>query len=285
MTKASEPVQPSEPSEPVAHATVEAAVRTQLTKALGGPRGVVEAAVPTVVFTVTYLVGRELKLSLILGAGAAVVLLVVRALQRSTIQFVFNSLVGIAIAAFFALRSGKAADAFLPGILYNAGYAVAMLVSIAVRWPIVGFIVGSVTGDPTAWHKDRGIVRLCSRLTWLLLIPCLLRVVVQYPLYVAGQVGWLGASKLIMGWPLQVAGLALMVWLLARGNTPLSERSERSNEQDARSAEAGGWWGRSQGNEESAGMTETLPNDSDTDQAPAEPANERGIEASESLES
>ena len=206
-----------------AHATVEAAVRAQLTKALGGPRGVVEAAVPTIVFTVTYLVSKELRLSLILGAGAAVVLLVVRALQRSTIQFVFNSLVGIAIAAFFALRSGKAADVFLPGILYNAGYAVAMLISIALRWPVVGFIIGSVTGDPTAWHKDRGIVRLCSRLTWLLLIPCLLRVIVQYPLYLAGHVGWLGATKLIMGWPLQVAALAIMVWMLAQGSTPLAD--------------------------------------------------------------
>jgi len=211
------------PGKQLSHATVEAAVRTQLTKALGGPRGVVEAAVPTIVFTVTYLVTKELKLSLILGAGAAVVLLVVRALQRSTIQFVFNSLVGIAIAAFFALRSGKAADVFLPGILYNAGYAVAMLISIALRWPVVGFIIGSVTGDPTAWHKDRGIVRLCSRLTWLLLIPCLLRVIVQYPLYLAGHVGWLGATKLIMGWPLQVAALAIMVWMLARGSTPLTE--------------------------------------------------------------
>jgi Protein of unknown function (DUF3159) len=214
----------SEPDKPSdAHATVEAAVRAQLTKALGGPRGVVEAAVPTIVFTVTYLVSKELKLSLILGAGAAVVLLVVRALQRSTIQFVFNSLVGIAIAAFFALRSGKAADVFLPGILYNAGYAVAMLISIALRWPVVGFIIGSVTGDPTAWHKDRGIVRLCSRLTWLLLIPCLLRVIVQYPLYLAGHVGWLGATKLIMGWPLQVAALAIMVWMLAQGSTPLAD--------------------------------------------------------------
>jgi Protein of unknown function (DUF3159) len=210
-------------SDQVAHATVEAAVRAQLTKALGGVRGVVEAAVPTIVFTVTYLVTKELKLSLILGAGAAVVLLVVRAVQRTTIQFVFNSLVGIAIAAFFALRSGKAADVFLPGILYNAGYAVAMLISIALRWPVVGFIIGSVTGDPTAWHKDRGIVRLCSRLTWLLLIPCLLRVIVQYPLYLAGHVGWLGATKLVMGWPLQVAALAVMVWLLAQGSTPLAE--------------------------------------------------------------
>jgi ABC-type branched-subunit amino acid transport system permease subunit len=154
-------------------------------------------------------------------AALAVLLLIVRVAQRSTVQFVFNSLVGIAIAAFFALRSGKAEDAFLPGILYNAGYAVAMTFSIVIRWPLVGFIVGSVGGDPTAWHRDRDIVRLCSRLTWLLVLPCVLRVVIQYPLYLAGQVGWLGAAKVVMGWPLQVAALGAMLWLLARGRTPL----------------------------------------------------------------
>ena len=212
-----------------AHDTVEEAVRTQLTKALGGTRGVIEAAIPTIGFTVSWLVTKELKLSLGIGAGLAVVLLIVRLVQRSTAQFVLNSIFGIAIAAFFALRSGKAADAFLPGILYNAGYAAAMLLSIVVRWPVVGFIIGSVTGDPTAWHRNRDIVRLCSKLTWLLLIPCLVRVAVQYPLYLADHVGWLGASKIVLGWPLQVAALAAMVWLLARGRTPL-EPAEPASE-------------------------------------------------------
>jgi Protein of unknown function (DUF3159) len=204
-----------------AYDTVEEAVRKQLSKALGGPRGVIEAAVPTIGFTVSWIVSHRLQLSLGIGAGLAVALLAVRLAQRSTVQFVLNSVFGIAIAAFFALRSGKAADAFLPGILYNAAYAAAMLLSIIVRWPVVGFLIGSVTGDPTAWHRDRDIVRLCSRLTWLLLIPCLVRVAVQYPLYLAGHVGWLGAAKVVLGWPLQVAALAAMVWVLARGRTPM----------------------------------------------------------------
>lgn len=224
----SEPVRPDAEasqrpeSERAAHDTVEEVVRAQLAKALGGVRGVVEAAIPTIGFTVSWIATKELKLSLGIGAGLAIFLLAVRLVQRSTVQFVLNSIVGIAIAAFFALRSGKAADAFLPGIIYNAAYAAAMLLSIVVRWPVVGFIIGSVTGDPTAWHRDRDIVRLCARLTWLLLIPCLVRVAVQYPLYLAGHVGWLGASKVLLGWPLQVAALAAMVWLLARGRTPLN---------------------------------------------------------------
>lgn len=209
----------------VAHATVEAAVRAQLAKALGGKRGIVEAAVPTIVFTGMWIATSELKLSLIVSIAAAVVLLLIRLAQRTTPQFVLNSLIGIWIGAFFATRSGEAKDVFLPGIYYNAGYAAAMLLSIVVRWPLVGFIIGSVTGDPTAWRREPGMVRLCSRLTWLLMLPCLLRVVVQLPLYWADRVTALGIAKVALGWPLQVASLAAMIWVLARGRTPIQPAS------------------------------------------------------------
>jgi hypothetical protein len=67
------------------------------------------------------------------------------------------------------------------------------------------------------------VVRLCSKLTWLLVAPCAVRVAVQYPLYLAGEVGWLGVTKIALGWPLQVAALSAMAYLLARGRTPLRE--------------------------------------------------------------
>lgn len=202
--------------------TVEDVVRAQLSQALGGKRGMLEGALPTLGFTLTYLPTRELRLALGVGIGLAVVLLVVRVVQRQPVQFVVNSLVGIGIAAIFASRSGKAEDVFLPGIIYNAVYTVLLTLSIVVRWPLVGVMIGSVTGDLTAWRADPGVVRLCSRLTWLLVLPCAVRVAVQYPLYLAGEVGWLGVSKIALGWPLQVAALAAMVALLARGRTPLA---------------------------------------------------------------
>jgi hypothetical protein len=218
--------------------TVEQVVRKQLSDALGGVRGMLEAAVPTVVFTVVFLTQHNLRLAIYLSLAVAAVLLVVRLIHRSSVQFVLNALVGIGIGALFAWRAarggGDAGDQalayFLPGLLYNLGYGVVMVLSIVIRWPLVGFIVGSVSGDPTAWHADRNVVRLCSRLTWLLALPCVVRVVVQGPIYLAGRNGWwstdsavaaLGVAKLAMGWPLQVAALAVMAWLLSRNATPI----------------------------------------------------------------
>jgi hypothetical protein len=228
-----------DPVTPTTTATVEEVVRGQLAKALGGRRGMLEAAVPTAVFTVLFLTTHALRTSVLVAVGCAVVLLVVRLGQRTTPQFVVNSLFGIGIGALFAWRAarggGDANDQalayFLPGILYNLGYSVLMVLTIVVRWPLVGFMVGSVTGDPTGWRADRATVRLCSRLTWLLVLPCVIRVAVQGPVYLAGRNGWwdqdsavaaLGVAKLAMGWPLQLAALAAMVWLLSRNKTPVA---------------------------------------------------------------
>lgn len=222
--------------------SVEAVVRSQLSKALGGRRGMLEAAIPTIMFTAMFLSTKDLKLALGVSVAAALVALMIRIVQRSSVQFVVNALIGIGIGALFALRAARAGgDAndqalayFLPGLLYNAGYAVALSLSCVVRWPLVGFMVGSVTGDPTAWRQDPQIVRLCSRLTWVLVAPCVLRVVVQAPIYVAGRggsmdpdaaVAALGIAKIAMGWPLQLASLALMVWLLARNSTPVAVKT------------------------------------------------------------
>jgi hypothetical protein len=219
--------------------TVEAAVRAQLSRALGGRRGMVEAAIPTIIFTVTYVSTKELPLAIGLSVTFAVVMLVVRLVQRSSVQYVVNALVGIGIGCLFVWLGGRnggdesqqALAYFVPGLIYNAGYSVALVLSILARWPVVGLMVGSVSEDPFEWRQDRQVLRLCSNLTWVLVVPCVLRVAVQAPIYLAGRaaddadpfVTALGFTKVVMGWPLQVTALAVMVWLLARNRTPVQQ--------------------------------------------------------------
>ena len=227
---------------PVGAETVEQVVRAQLSKALGGRRGMLETAVPTVAFTILFVITKELRPAVGVSVATALVLLVVRLVQRSTVQFVLNSLVGIGIGALFAWRSARGGgDAneqalayFLPGMIYNGVYATLMVFSTVVRWPVVGFMVGSVAGDPTQWHRDPQVVRLCRNLTLMLALPCVARVAVQLPIYLAGRaaedaspmVAALGVSKIAMGWPLQIAALAGMAWLLARNHTPVEPEPE-----------------------------------------------------------
>jgi hypothetical protein len=220
--------------------TVEAVVRRQLSRALGGRRGMVEAASPTITFTVTYVSTKNLTLAIGLSLGVALLLLGVRLVQRTTVQYVVNALVGIGVGCFFVWLGGRnggdesqqALAYFVPGILYNTVYGLLMLLSILVRWPAVGLMVGAVSDEPTAWHRDRQVVRLCSQLTWVLVVPCAIRVAVQAPIYLGGRsardadpyITALGIAKVAMGWPLQIAALGVMVWLLARDRTPVSGR-------------------------------------------------------------
>ena len=62
--------------------TVEEVVRHQLSTALGGRRGMAEGAIPTVGFTLIYVISSELALSIAVGAAMAVVALVIRVAQR-----------------------------------------------------------------------------------------------------------------------------------------------------------------------------------------------------------
>ena len=211
--------------------TVETLIRERLSSALGGARGSFETALPTVAFVVAWALAHDVVIAV--GASVAIVLalLIVRLVMRQTPRYVLMAVFATAVAAFFALRSGKAEAAFLPGILTSAGWGVASLISVLVRWPIVGFMVAAadpqMVQDPsslapfTSWRRDRGLVAVCQRLTMVLVLLYAVRVVVMFPMYLAGQVELLGAAKIALGWPAYLCALAIMGMILVRGKTPL----------------------------------------------------------------
>lgn len=211
--------------------TVESLIRERLSSALGGARGSLETALPTVAFVLAWSWRHDVTVAV--GASVAIVLalLVIRLATRQTPRYVLSAVLATAIAAFFALRSGKAEAAFLPGILTSAGWGVVSLVSVLVRWPIVGFIVAAgdpqMAQDPTAWRRDRGLVTVCQRLTMVLVLLYAVRVAVMLPMYLAEQVTLLGIAKIALGWPAYLCALAIMGTILVRGRTPLAPPEPR----------------------------------------------------------
>jgi hypothetical protein len=206
--------------------TVETLIRARLSSALGGARGSFETALPTVAFVVAWVRWQDVTIAVGASVAIVVVLLIVRLATRQTPRYVLSALFATAIAAFFALRSGKAEAAFLPGILMSAGWGLAALLSVLVRWPIVGFMVAAgdprMAEDPTAWRRDRGLVAVCQRLTMVLVVLYAVRVAVMFPLYLAGEVALLGVAKVALGWPAYLCALAIMGMILVRGKTPLT---------------------------------------------------------------
>jgi hypothetical protein len=161
-----------------------------------------------VAFVVAYTIsGSDVTASAIVAVVMAVGFAAWRLIRRESPRNVVSSIAGVALAAFIATRSGRAEDFFLPGLLANAAYASAFLISIFVGWPLVGVIVGAVTGDGNDWRGDPKRTRLFVLATWVWVVLFSLRLVVQLPLYLAGDVVALGVARTAMGLPLFALGL------------------------------------------------------------------------------
>ena len=188
-----------------------------LASALGGWAGVLDSGLPFVVFTVAYFVtDRDLETTLYASVGTAAVLAVFRLLRRQSLVQVSSGLIGIAIAAFLAQRTGNADNFFLPGIITNAVYASACLISIALHKPLAGYVIEAMRGRDMSWVKDHEAHRLFSTITWLWALIFGIRVVLMFPLYLLGQTAALGTLKLLLGYPLFALGIFVTFRLLAK---------------------------------------------------------------------
>jgi hypothetical protein len=191
-----------------------------IAEAVGGPLGIVETSLPALAFVVAYTAsGSDTNTAAIVAVGLALVLTVVRLTRRESPRHALSGLIGVAFAAFVATRSGRAENFFLPGLLANAAYAAAFLISIAVRRPLVGVIVGQIDGEGSRWREDPKRVRCFVRASWLWVGLFLTRLSVQLPLYLAGAVVALGVARTAMGLPLFAVGLWL-TWRMVRRCPP-----------------------------------------------------------------
>jgi hypothetical protein len=246
-----------------AYVTVEELLRARLSTAIGGWRGALESAVPTIAFVVLWTVTQDVRTAVLAAGAALVVLAVLRLMRRETLRFLLYAAVAVAIAAFFALRSGRAEDAFLPGMIQTAAVGLVFAVTNLIRWPLFGFLIAaadpelseaterlkasSKKGAPqdpetvaraeadeaavtellTGWRRHDGVVKVASRVGWVIVVLDVIRLAVMVPLYLGGQVAALGVAKIALGWPAYLVAVLVIGLLLLRGNTPLDDPDAR----------------------------------------------------------
>ena len=190
-----------------------------LAEAIGGVRGLVESVAPGLVFIVVYLVaGQELLPPLIASLAVALALVIARLVGGTPVTQALGGVVGVLIGVVWAWRSGQAQDYFVFGLWTNAAYAAALLVSVLVRWPVVGVVTALLRQDGFAWRTDpaqRPRLRRYTAATWLWIALFAARLAVQVPLYLDAATAWLGTARLVMGVPLWALTLWL-TWVLVR---------------------------------------------------------------------
>jgi len=199
----------------LAQAMPQASDEAGLLGLLGGPRGLVDAGLPGAVFGVVYgLTGRHLATALAVALGCGALLFVVGLIQRRPVTQALTGLVGVGVMAGAALLTHKASNFYLPSILKNAGYALAYLLSVVVRWPLLGLLLGPLMGEGLGWRQDPRRLRAYSQASLVWAAMFALRLAIQLPLYLSGRVAALGVAGVLLGIPpFLAAGWATLVIL------------------------------------------------------------------------
>ena len=186
-----------------------------LLTAMGGVRGLVESILPGLSFLIIFTVTGNLFLSVIVPVVLAIIFVVVRAITRTPWTSALVGVLGVALSAGLALITGRAEDNFVLGFFINGAFLLALLVSLGIRWPLIGVIVSLIRSEGSSWRGDKAKFRvaLIATLLWCGLFA--VRLGVELPLYFAENTGALASLKLILGVPLYAAML-WVTWLLVR---------------------------------------------------------------------
>lgn len=210
--------------------------RVDVLRSAGGVQGIAESIVPGLMFLVAFTITRELTLSLVAALASAAVFTVVRLVQRRPLTQALAGVVGVGISAWLANSTGKAEDFYLPGFFTNAGYTLAMVLSIFLKWPVAGLLFGFIRNEGLDWRKDPVRVKAYQLGTWIIVAVLVLRLVVQVPLYLMGPDGLaaLATTRLIMGAPLYILGVWI-AWLVTRP-APVDAGTDPNGEDAGRKA-------------------------------------------------
>jgi hypothetical protein len=191
--------------------------RIDVLKTAGGVQGIAESIVPGLLFLVAFTITRDLTLALVAALASAAAFTVARLIQRRPLTQALAGVVGVGISAWLANTTGKAEDFYLPGFFTNAAYILAMVTSIAIKWPVAGLLFGFIRNEGLDWRKDPVRLKAYRLGTWIIVAVLVLRLVVQVPLYLMGEDGLaaLATTRLIMAAPLYILGVWI-AWLVTR---------------------------------------------------------------------
>ncbi|HAG54093.1 MAG TPA: DUF3159 domain-containing protein, partial [Actinobacteria bacterium] len=116
--------------------------KAKILSAMGGVKGLIDSGLPALLFLIAFNITKDVRDSAYAALALSLLLTIVRLVKRETIQHSIGGLIGVGICFLIATRTGKAEDFYLPGLWTNAIYGTAYLISILLRWPVIGLIIG-----------------------------------------------------------------------------------------------------------------------------------------------
>ena len=163
-------------------------------------RAIVDTGLGPVAF-VTVNALADLDTAAIVALAISGVMALYRAIRRHPLTNAIGGVLGTGLAVFIALRTGSASGYFVPRALQNAGLALAFIVSVLVKRPLVGVIAAPLYHIAGGWHQRRDVRRPFAEasLVWAALFG--VRATVYTILIALGKEGALAGAVVVLGWP------------------------------------------------------------------------------------
>ncbi|GID97088.1 DUF3159 domain-containing protein [Amorphoplanes digitatis] len=216
----------------------------QISEQLGGVRGLIESSIPVLAFVLLNVLlgengldlGKKTALYWAIGGslGSAVAIGVYRLARKQSVRHAVNGVLGVAIGAFLAWRTGDAKNFYLPGILLTLGQVVVLIVSVAVRRPIIGYVWGVLAnGGKHDWFDNPRLFRTFQWLTLVWAASLFVRAGVQGWLWLADEANAIGVVRILISWPIYAATFAYTAWAVHRVTSATRPADEELEEAKA----------------------------------------------------
>lgn len=187
--------------------------------AVGGWRTVAEAVASRVLFLVVFLLTGDVPASALTAFGGVVLFAVARVFTDRKYWQALIGLVTVGVSAVLAGGTGNAANFYLPAVVTQAAGGVVFLVSILVRWPVIGLVVGAARGERFGWRRDPLLRRRYRLCTATFLAKFAIATAVLVPLYVTGHVTPLGIAATLLGGAPAAGACVYLCWRILRAPT------------------------------------------------------------------
>jgi hypothetical protein len=186
---------------------------------------------PIAVVVVDAIFGLHTAAAVAVGIGIA--LAVERVIRGKPVINAIAGLFGTGLAAFIAVKSGKAETYFVPKLLQQLGLFVVFAGSVVIRRPLTGYIIAQFYRADPDWVKLPPVKRVMTEYTlaWAALFG--FRAAVYGVLIASGRVGWLAVASIAMGLPAFGAHLFLGFRYVPRRLAQLGAPDPRHAEPEA----------------------------------------------------
>ncbi|WP_018179777.1 DUF3159 domain-containing protein [Jongsikchunia kroppenstedtii] len=182
---------------------------------IGGLSGLIQSSIPSLLFVaVQSILG--IAAAAMAAFAVALLILIARRMRRLTIRPAIGGVVGVLVSSVIAYRTGEARDYFLPDIWGYAICAVALAVSIVVRWPLAGVVWSSLNGTSMRWRRDRKALSGYSIATAVAVAVFILRAATQLWFYRHDEAGAMALARVVVNYPLWAIVGGVWAWSIRR---------------------------------------------------------------------